>query len=173
MLYGHHPRHFGISNDVTTHAPDLDQWLTERGLLEDVVKHHLHCAQQRMKVFADQHRSEHVFAVGDLVYLKLQPYIQSSVAPRANAKLSFRFYGPFKVLERVGQVAYRLDLPLHCRIHPVVHVSQLKLSVPPNAMLESDIMDVPVDFDNTVSPVQFQGARVIQKGATTLAQIKV
>lgn len=58
-----------------------------------------------MKHFADQHRSEREFMVGEMVYLKLQPYIQSSVAPRANQKLSFKFYGPFKVLERTGVVA--------------------------------------------------------------------
>ena len=126
-----------------------------------------------MKHHADQHRSEREFAVRDLVYLKLQLYIQSTVAPRANAKLSFRFYGPFNVLARVGNVAYRLELPPQCRIHPVVHVSQLKQHVPPSATLEPDITDVPVDFADTVSLVQFQTTQVIQKGATSLAQIQV
>jgi hypothetical protein len=55
-------------------------------------------------------RTEKDFVVDDLVYLKLQPYIQSSVAPRSNQKLSFRYYGPFKVLARVGAVAYDLHL---------------------------------------------------------------
>jgi hypothetical protein len=166
ILYGHQPRHFGISNSVAAHAVDLDQWLTERRLLEDVVKDHLHRAQQRMKHYADKNRSERVFAIGDLVYLKLQPYIQSSVAPRANQKLIFRFYGPFKILEKVGPVAYRLQLPPQCWIHPVVHVSQLKLHVPPAATLEPDINAVPVDFDDyddSVSPLQFQATRVIQR----------
>ena len=64
-----------ISNEVQSHAPDLDQWLTERKLLEDLVKHHLSCSQQRMKHQANKHRREKVFAIGDLVYLRLQPYI--------------------------------------------------------------------------------------------------
>lgn len=123
VLYGHPPRHFGITNEVPTHAPDLDQWLLERHLLQDVIQYNLHRAQHRMKHYADLQRSEKEFAVGDLVYLKLQPYIQSSVAPRSNQKLSFRYYGPFKVLARVGTVAYHVQLPDECKIHPVVHVS--------------------------------------------------
>lgn len=110
VLYGHSPRHLGITNDLQVHAPELDQWLLERNLLQDVIQYQLHKAQHRMKHYADWHRTEKEFAVGDLVYLKLQPYIQSSVAPRSNQKLSFRFYGPFTVLARVGAVAYKFYL---------------------------------------------------------------
>lgn len=131
LRYGHPPRHFGFSNEIQFHSPDLEQWLTERHLLSDVIQHHLHRAQHRMKTYTDKGRSEREFKVGDQVYLKLQSYIQISVAPRSNQKLSFRYYGPFSVLERVGIVAYRLQLPDSCRIHPVVHVSQLKRHVPP------------------------------------------
>ena len=64
-----------------------------------------------MKSNADKHRSLREFAVGDIVYLKLQPYMQSSVAPRANHKLSFKFYGSYPIIEKINAVAYKLQLP--------------------------------------------------------------
>jgi hypothetical protein len=60
-----------------------------------------------------------------MVYLNLQPHIQSLVAFRSNQKLSFRFYDPFKILATVEAVAYKLELPALAQIHPVVHVCQL------------------------------------------------
>lgn len=61
-----------------------------------------------MKHQADKKRSFRQFKVGDWVYLKLQPYVQTSVAQRACHKLAFRYFGPFQILDRVGSVAYRL-----------------------------------------------------------------
>ena len=60
------------------------------------------------------------------MYLKLQPYLQLSVATRKNLKLSACFYGPFEVFDRMGKVAYKLKLPSTSKIHPVFHVSMLK-----------------------------------------------
>jgi hypothetical protein len=60
------------------------------------------------------------------VLIKLQPYAQPSLINRPYSKLSYKFYGPYRVLERIDKAVYRLELPAGCSIHPVLHVSQLK-----------------------------------------------
>lgn len=109
---------------------ELGEWLSQREVLQSVIQQQLLRASQRMKQHADLKRSERVFDIGDLVYVKLQPYVQTFLAPRSNQKLAYKYFGPFKVLERVGRVAYKLELPPEARIHPTIHVSQLKKHVP-------------------------------------------
>jgi hypothetical protein len=72
-----------------------------------------------MKMLADKKRQYFSFAVGDQVLLKLQPYTQSSVTNRPFPKLAKKYFGPFRVLERIGDVAYRLDLLDGSKIHNV------------------------------------------------------
>lgn len=88
VIYGRKPRYFGITATDTVASGDIQEWLHERALVLDSVKQHLLRMQQRMKCQADKKRSERVFSVGDRIFLKLQPYLQSSVLRRANHKLA-------------------------------------------------------------------------------------
>jgi hypothetical protein len=80
----------------------------------------------RMKKQADQGHSEHQFVEGDQVFLRLQPYKKNSLKVEHCQKLAPKFYGPYVVLKRVGQVTYQLALPSESKLHPVFHVSCLK-----------------------------------------------
>lgn len=147
VLYGFPPRYIGLDIAAASPVPEFSKWLEEGELMHDLVCQHLLRAQARMKKQADLKRSERQFAVGDLVYLKLQPYVQSSVARRAHHKLAFRFFGPYRVLARVGKVAYRLQLPEGAAVHPVFHVSQLKQSAGTEVVsqsLPSDLVEFQV-----------------------------
>ena len=80
----------------------------------------------RMKKYADRHRREVEYQVGDFVFLRLLPTHKSLQRIPRHSGLVPRYDGPFRIVERVRRLAYRLHLPPRLPVHPVFHVSLLK-----------------------------------------------
>jgi hypothetical protein len=133
---------FGLSATDSISVGDLEQWLSERRVMSELIKQHLSRAMLRMKHQTDKGRPEHNFMLDDWVFVKLQPYVQTSLAPHSNQKLAFKYFGPFKVVQRIGMVAYCLDLPFSSSIHPIFHVAHLKKMVGSHVDVSSEL---PVD----------------------------
>ena len=75
-----------------------------------IVKQYIKAAQDRQKSYADLHRRDIEYAVGDKVFLKVSPW-KGILRFEKHGKLSPRYIGPYKVIERVGPLAYKLALP--------------------------------------------------------------
>ena len=89
------------------------------------IMQNLKAAHDRQKIYADKHRMNREFNVGDHVYLRVKTK-KISLKLGSWAKLSPRYCGPFEVLERIGPIAYRLALPASTRTHNVFHVYCLR-----------------------------------------------
>ncbi|KAI3491362.1 hypothetical protein L1887_44288 [Cichorium endivia] len=90
------------------------------------IREHMRVAQNRQKQYADRRRKPLEFSEGDMVMLKVSPW-KGVIRFGKRGKLSPRFIGPFRVLKKIGAVAYKLELPEELRgIHNVFHVSHLR-----------------------------------------------
>ena len=95
-----------------------------------VIRDRLKIAQDRQKSYADNRRKDLEFEVGDMVFLRISPW-KGVLRFRKRGKLSPRYIGPYRIVERIGEVAYRLELPSDLdRIHDIFHVSMLRKYMP-------------------------------------------
>ncbi|GJT76503.1 putative reverse transcriptase domain-containing protein [Tanacetum coccineum] len=109
--------------EVQLTGPEIVQETTEKIVQ---IKQRMQAARDRQKSYADLKRKPMEFQVGDKVMLKVSPW-KGVVRFGKRGKLNPRYVGPFKVLEKVGEVAYKLELPEELsRVHNTFHVSNLK-----------------------------------------------
>ncbi|GJV71311.1 putative reverse transcriptase domain-containing protein [Tanacetum coccineum] len=124
MSTAYHPQTTGKAiGEAQILGPELIQETTEKIIQ---IKQRMQAARDRQKSYADLKRKPMEFQVGDKVMLKVSPW-KGVVRFGKRGKLNPRYVGPFKVIERVGEVAYKLELPEELsRVHNTFHVSNLK-----------------------------------------------
>ncbi|CAM8934417.1 unnamed protein product [Rhodiola kirilowii] len=126
-----------------------------------------------MKAYADQHRTVREFAVGDMIYIRLQPYHQQSVMRRGTPKLAKRYYGPFRIMERIGKVAYRIELPSSVKVNNVFHVSLLKPCKGKFPHQQSPWPEELTTIKPPQQPIHILGVRRVQQGNIIHTQVLI
>ncbi|GJX54118.1 putative reverse transcriptase domain-containing protein [Tanacetum coccineum] len=138
------------------------------------IKSRIQAARDRQKSYANIRRKPMVFQVGDMVMLKVSPW-KGVVRFGKQGKLNPRYVGPFKVIERVEMVAYKLKLPQQLsRVHNTFHVSNLKKCLSDESLvipLEELRVDDKLHF--VEEPVEFMGHEIKQLKRSRIPIIKV
>uniref|UniRef100_A0A0A9GZC9 Integrase zinc-binding domain-containing protein n=1 Tax=Arundo donax TaxID=35708 RepID=A0A0A9GZC9_ARUDO len=99
-LYGMPPPMITESILPDTAIPEARDLMQARLLAMQNIKSNLKLAQDRMRKYADRKRTERTFSVGDMVYLKMQPYRHTSLGIHNSIKLHSKYYGPFKNIDQ-------------------------------------------------------------------------
>ena len=95
-----------------------------------VIRKRLQISQDPQKSYVNNRRRDLEFEVGDMVFLRISPW-KGILRFGKRGKLSLRCIGPYRIIERIGEVAYRLELSSDLdRIHDVFHVSMLRKYIP-------------------------------------------
>ncbi|KAI3821418.1 hypothetical protein L1987_08986 [Smallanthus sonchifolius] len=134
----------------------------------------LYGRKSRQKSYADKRRKPLEFQVGDLVLLKVSPW-KGVIHFGKKGKLTPRYLGPFKILERIGKVAFKLDLhPSLGNVHPTFYVSNLKKCLP-DENLHIPLDDVRIDetMHFVERPVEIMDREIKQLKRSRIPIVKV
>lgn len=101
----------------------VEQILIERDDILHQLKNHLHQAQNKMSVQMNKHYRELYFEVGEMIYLRVWPFRLKPLANKQNEKLSTRYISPYWISDKIGSIAYKLELPHIVWIHLIIYIS--------------------------------------------------
>ncbi|KAJ7558156.1 hypothetical protein O6H91_04G026800 [Diphasiastrum complanatum] len=137
LMYGFQPRSPINVETKSVKIQKVADFLHDMQEMLQVAKDSICSAQDRAKHYTDLKRSPRDFKVDDWVYLRI-PKDSKALRTRKHYKLSTRYCGPFRIVCRIGSLAYELDLQGKSTAHPVFHVSRWKLSLHDGDTVGSD-----------------------------------
>ncbi|KAK6139083.1 hypothetical protein DH2020_027179 [Rehmannia glutinosa] len=173
-LYGRKcrsPLHWKQKKSPSIPKVDLVQEAMEKVKL---IKERIRTTQSRQKSYADKRRKDLEFEVGDEVFLRLSPR-KGLINPKKGDKLSPRYVGPYKILQRIRKLAYRLELPApYAGMHDVFHVSRLKKYQPdPEHIITRDTPPLIENLSYTEGPIRIIDQQIRQLRKREIPMVKV
>lgn len=171
-LYGKKPPSFNYHQAQHTKNDCINTFLRQRAEMQVLLKNNLTKAQERMTYYANKKWTDRSFQEGDEVFLKVQAFRQTSLKSTKDNKFSPKYYGPFKILKKIGSVAYRLQLPATARIHNTFHVSLLKKKVGDASLVASDLPIYDSRIEDKV-PERILDRRLIKKNNSPAALVLI
>ncbi|XP_039003082.1 uncharacterized protein LOC120129711 [Hibiscus syriacus] len=103
----------------------------------------------------------------------IMPYRQTSLTLRRNLKLAAKYYGLYKIIEKIGAVAYKLHLPESSRLHPVFHVSLLKKFIEDSSKAVTDPPAIEDDGQLRIKPLKVVGRRIVNRNGKPITQLLI
>ncbi|XP_052204026.1 uncharacterized protein LOC127809301 [Diospyros lotus] len=130
--------------------------------------------QDRQKYYADHRTQDLEFQERDRVFLRISPQ-RPSMRNRKQGKLSPRFMGPYRIIERVGPLAYRLALPNELAgFHDLFHVSQLRKFIPdPRMEVPEEEVEVSQNLTYIERPVKILDRKEKRLRSKSIPLVKV
>ena len=176
-LYGRpckSPSCWSETTDRLILGPDMIRETSEK---VDLIRKRMKTSQDRQKSYADKRRTDLEFSVGDLVFVKISP-LKNVVRFGKSGKLAPRFVGPFSILERIGRLAYRVDLPEKMAgVHNVFHVSHLRKCVHDSSVVvepsQLEEVDVTPEVARRREPIRILDYRTKQLKNKTVKLVRV
>ncbi|XP_070003511.1 uncharacterized protein [Nicotiana sylvestris] len=139
-----------------------------------LIRERLKAAQSHQKFYSDKRHRELEFMVGDKVFLKVLP-MKGVMRFGKKGKLSPRFIGPYEILEKKGNVAYRLALPIELSfVHPVFHVSMLRKYIHDEShIIPADTIEIKAGLTYEEVPIEILDRQVRKLRTKDIASVKV